>query len=171
MAHAGAKHRLLAIGPVTVGFGFGLAALWAIRTPIVHSWLAKLRERPQQLTTHVGFKAISAHEVDWSRNQLNQHVVTYFMKPQFQHPKTGEVTMLIRYPAGQMNPSHVHPVGHGMYVLQGSLVTHRGTFGPHTFVWFPPNEVMHHGAGPEEDLLALFTVGRDFRTDYAQRER
>jgi quercetin dioxygenase-like cupin family protein len=163
--------KLLALGPVTVGFGFCLAALWATRTPIVHGWLGKLRDRLQQLTTRVDFKAISAHELQWSRNQLNQHVVTYFMKPLFQNPRTGEVTMLVRYPAGQLNPSHVHPVGHSMYVLQGSLVTHRGTFGPHTYVWFPPNEVMHHGAGPDEDLVALFTVGRNFRTDYLQRER
>jgi quercetin dioxygenase-like cupin family protein len=163
--------KLLALGPATVGFGFCLAALWAIRTPIVHGWLGKLRDRLRGLPTRVGFKAISAHELQWSRNQQNRHAVTYFMKPLFQNPKTGEVTMLVRYPAGQLNPSHVHPVGHSMYVLQGSLVTHRGTFGPHTYVWFPPNEVMHHGAGPEEDLVALFTVGRNIRTDYVQRER
>ena len=162
--------KLLALGPATLGLGCGLAAIWAMRTPVARSLLGKIHDGLQRLRARNDFRAICASELQWSRNQLNQHLVTYFMKPLFQHPKTGEVTMLVRYPAGQVNPSHVHPVGHGMYVLQGSLVTHRGTFGPHTFVWFPPNEVMYHGAGPDEDLVALFTVGREFRTDYAAGE-
>jgi hypothetical protein len=32
-------------------------------------------------------------------------------------------------------------------VLEGELVTHKGTFGPGSFVWFPEGEVMEHGAG------------------------
>jgi quercetin dioxygenase-like cupin family protein len=70
-----------------------------------------------------------------------------------------------------MNPDHTHPVPHAMFVLEGRLVTHKGTFGPNTFVWFPANEVMRHGAGPDEDVLVLFFSDADLRTDYVGRGR
>jgi len=155
-----------ALGPATLGFGFGLATLWVARA-VASQWLDELRRYMRRSTGHSRFCAVNAADLRWSRNQQHQNLVSYFMKPLFHNPCTGDTTMLIRYPAGQVNPSHIHPVGHGIYVLSGSLVTHRGTFGPGTFVWFPPNEVMHHGAGPGQDLLALFMVGRGSRTDYA----
>jgi quercetin dioxygenase-like cupin family protein len=81
---------------------------------------------------------------------------------------TGEVAMLVRYPAGQKQPPHTHSYGHGIYVLQGKLVTHRGTYGPGTFVWFPPNEVIEHGASPDEDLVILFLRHEDMDIHYVQ---
>jgi hypothetical protein len=51
-------------------------------------------------------------------------------------------------------------------VLEGKLVTHKGTFGPGTFVWFPEGEVMEHGAGPAEDVTVLFITNKAFRIDY-----
>ncbi len=65
---------------------------------------------------------------------------------------------MVRYPAGFVNPSHTHPCGHGLYVLEGTLVTHKGMFPPGTFVWFPEGEVMEHGATEEGDVTALFTI-------------
>ena len=59
------------------------------------------------------------------------------------------------FSAGVINPRHTHPCGHGMYVLEGKLVTHAGTFGPGTFVWFPEGEVMEHGASTEGDVTVL----------------
>jgi quercetin dioxygenase-like cupin family protein len=111
---------------------------------------------------------VNVYELDWARNQQHQDAVTYFMKPLFENPHNGDRVLLVRYAAGQMNPTHTHPVGHGMYVLQGTLVTHRGSFGPDTFVWFPPHEPMSHGAGPNGELVALFTTSRNFRTHYVQ---
>jgi quercetin dioxygenase-like cupin family protein len=155
-----------ALGPATLGFGLGVAVLWAVRTFSVEQLIRKLGEMLHRLIGRHEFKAICADELQWSRNQLHQDRVTYFMKPLFHNTGTDEVAMLVRYPAGQINPSHVHMTGHGMYVLSGSLVTHRGTFGPRTFVWFPPREAMYHGAGPDEDLVALFIVKGGLRTDY-----
>jgi quercetin dioxygenase-like cupin family protein len=150
-----------------MGLGFGMALLWAARSARLDEWRNRIRSYLQRRRTHTGFKSISVHQLEWARNQRYRDKVTYFMKPLFRHPRTDEAFMLVRYPAGQINPSHVHSTsGHGMYVLSGTLVTHRGRFGPGTFVWFPPNEVMHHGAGPEEDLHALFIVGGDCDTDY-----
>jgi hypothetical protein len=50
--------------------------------------------------------------------------------------------------------------------LQGKLVTNKGTFGPGTFVWFPPNEVVSHGASPDEDVVVLFLRHEDMDTHY-----
>ena len=72
----------------------------------------------------------------------------------------------VRYPAGIINPHHTHPCGHGMFVLEGTLVTHKGSFQPGTFVWFPEGEVMEHGASPEGDCTVLFITNKSFRIDY-----
>ncbi|MFM9961118.1 MAG: cupin domain-containing protein [Planctomycetaceae bacterium] len=73
---------------------------------------------------------------------------------------------LVKYPAGIINPLHTHPCGHGMYVLEGTPVTHNGSFGPGTFVWFPEGEVMEHGASSDGDLTVLFMTNKSFRIDY-----
>jgi quercetin dioxygenase-like cupin family protein len=130
-------------------------------------WAKKLIQFLKNLRARPPFVAVTAGSLEWSRNQRHQERVTYFMKPLFTDPKTGQAVMLIRYPAGQMNPSHSHPVGHGIYVLEGSLVTHRGTFGPNTFVWFPPGELMTHGASPDTDVVALFMAPPGCSTEYA----
>ena len=67
----------------------------------------------------------------------------------FSDPETGMMVRLVRYPAGVINPNHTHPCGHGMFVLEGNLVTHRGSFGPGSFVWFPEGEAMEHGASAD----------------------
>ena len=53
---------------------------------------------------------------------------------------------LVRYPAGVINVRHTYPCAHSMYVLEGTLVTHAGRYGPCCFVWFPESTVMEHGA-------------------------
>jgi len=161
--------KAMAFGSAAVGMGVGLAAVWAMRHAIVHGGLRRLREAWWRLAARDTFSATSTYQLDWTRNAGHQDRVTYFMKPLHCNPRTGDSVLLVRYPAGEMNPQHCHPVGHGMYVLQGTLVTHRGSFGPHTFVWFPPNEPMSHGAGPDQDMVALFTTSRQFRTDYHGR--
>src|SRR5947208_11685541 len=69
---------------------------------------------------------------------------------------------LVRYPAGVINPEHTHPCGHGMYVLEGTLVTHNGAFGPGCFVWFPEGEVMEHGASADGDVVVVFVTNSRF---------
>jgi len=63
---------------------------------------------------------------------------------------------LLRYPAGVVTPKHTHQHGHGMYVLQGKLITNHGTFGPGMFVWFPEGETIYHGATADQDAVVLF---------------
>jgi quercetin dioxygenase-like cupin family protein len=166
--------KAMALGSAAMGVGIGLAAVWAMRHALVHGGLAWMRRArwglvarlTARFTARDTFSATSAYALDWTRNNGHQDHVTYFMKPLHHNARTGDSVILVRYPAGQMNPPHRHPVGHGLFVLQGTLVTHRGSFGRDTFVWFPPHEPMAHGAGPDEDLVALFTTSKDFRTEY-----
>jgi quercetin dioxygenase-like cupin family protein len=53
-----------------------------------------------------------------------------------------------------------------MYVLEGTLVTHAGQYGPGSFVWFPEGLVMEHGATPERDVTVLFVTNKPFEIHY-----
>ena len=109
---------------------------------------------------------IDANTMPWEE-RFNERVGhSLFRKELFTDPETGALVRLVRYPAGVINPSHTHPCGHGMYVLEGKLVTHAGTFGPGMFVWFPEGEVMEHGASAEGDVTVILMTNKTFRLDY-----
>lgn len=79
---------------------------------------------------------------------------------------TGMEVRLVRYPAGVINVRHTHPCAHGMYVLEGTLVTHVGNFGPGSFVWFPEGMEMEHGATAGQDVTVIFITNKPFKIDY-----
>jgi len=112
------------------------------------------------------FEAVRIDELAWRENQEHREHTIFSMKPFGHADEVGGVVMLVRYAAGQVNPSHVHTEGHGMYVLSGQLVTHKGTFGPGTFVWFPAGEPMWHGATPAEAVEVVFVTGLGMTTRY-----
>jgi quercetin dioxygenase-like cupin family protein len=91
---------------------------------------------------------------------------TLYRKNLLQDPDTGLEIRLTRYPAGFMNTWHTHPCAHGMYVLEGTLVTHVGSFGPGTFIWFPEGLEMEHGATAEGDVTMLFITNKPFAIHY-----
>jgi quercetin dioxygenase-like cupin family protein len=113
-----------------------------------------------------GFVAVDAGKMAWEEYTTERVSQTLFRKIFFTEAETGMTIALVRYPAGIINPSHTHPCGHALYVLEGKLVTHRGTHDPGTFVWFPEGEVMEHGASAETDVTALFITNKPFRIDY-----
>ena len=76
------------------------------------------------------FLAIDTTGIPWEENFNAKIGRALFRKELFTDPDTGMMVRLVRYPAGVINPLHTHPCGHGMYVLEGQLVTHKGTFGP-----------------------------------------
>src|SRR3954449_255287 len=112
--------------------------------------------------------AIDAQAMPWEERFNERIGCALFRKELYNDPETGAEVRLVRYPAGVVNPRHTHPCGHGMYVLEGRLVTHRGTFGPGTFVWFPEGEVMEHGATADADVTVLFVTNKRFRMDYVE---
>jgi len=112
------------------------------------------------------FISLDTGALPWEE-RFNEHLQrVIYRKDLFQDPETGMEIRLVRYPAGLVNPLHTHPCGHGMFVLEGTLVTHRGNFGPGSFVWFPEGEPMEHGATTGRDVVVLFITNKPFRIDY-----
>ena len=112
------------------------------------------------------FFAIDTKQLPWEERFNEKLGRALFRKNLYTDPASGAEIRLVRYPAGVINPRHTHPCGHGMYVLEGTLVTHKGSFGPGHFVWFPEGETMEHGAGPMGDCTVLFITNKSFRIDY-----
>lgn len=110
--------------------------------------------------------AVDSRALPWEERFNERIGRALFRKELFIDPETGMEVRLVRYPAGVINPQHTHPCGHGMYVLEGTLVTHEGRFGPGSFVWFPEGQVMEHGASPEADAVVVFITNKPFRIDY-----
>jgi quercetin dioxygenase-like cupin family protein len=114
------------------------------------------------------FQAIDTTKLPWEERHSAEIGTAIYRKEFFSDPDTGMMVRLVKYPAGVINPAHTHPCGHGMYVLQGTLVTHKGRFGPGHFVWFPEGEVMEHGASAEGDVVVVFITNKPFRIDYVK---
>ena len=114
--------------------------------------------------------AIDTQSMPWEERFNERIGRALFRKELYADPETSALIRLVRYPAGVINPWHTHPCGHGMYVLEGILVTHAGTFGPGMFVWFPEGELMEHGASTEGDVTVLFVTNKAFRMDYVDEK-
>ena len=112
---------------------------------------------------------VDANGIPWAEVFNDKIGRALLRKELFTDPETGVSIRLVRYPAGVINPLHTHPCGHGMYVLEGDLVTNQGTFGPGTFVWFPEGAVMEHGASAAGDVTVLFVTNKVFRIDYVNK--
>ena len=124
---------------------------------------------PAPSPTAAPFVAIKVDTMAWG--PANMHPTLQWFRKRLVNDTTarGIYVSLLRYPAGVINPSHTHPHPHGFYVLQGQLVTNRGTFEPGTFVWFPAGEVIRHGAGTKEDMVAIFISGAPFQIEYVSK--
>jgi len=81
--------------------------------------------------------AVDAAALPWVGRYNETLAQTIYRKDLVADPDTGMEVRLVRYAAGVMNRWHTHPCAHGMYVLEGTLVTHEGSYGPGTFLWFP----------------------------------
>jgi len=91
-----------------------------------------------------GYFALDTNTLPWEQRSKAHLPAPIFRKILHTDPETGVFFQIVKYPAGVINPSHTHPCAHAIYVLEGTLVTHRGRYGPGTFVWFPEGEVMEH---------------------------
>jgi quercetin dioxygenase-like cupin family protein len=110
--------------------------------------------------------AIDVHSLPWEERHVERIGRSLFRKHLILDPETGMAIRLVRYPAGVINPRHTHPCGHGMYVLEGELVSNGVRYGPGTFVWFPQGTVMEHGATAEGDVTVLFITNKPFDIQY-----
>jgi quercetin dioxygenase-like cupin family protein len=113
-----------------------------------------------------GYFALDSNALPWEQ-RTNPHLpAPIFRKVLHTDAETGVFFQLVRYPRGVINPSHTHPCSHAIYVLEGTLATHRGSYGPGAFVWFPEGEVMEHGAGTDGDVVVLLVSNKPFEIQY-----
>jgi quercetin dioxygenase-like cupin family protein len=110
--------------------------------------------------------AIDTSALPWEERPNQKIGRSLYRKNLIVDPDTGMEIRLVRYPAGVVNPLHTHPCAHGMYVLEGKLVTHDGQYGPGHFIWFPEGSLMEHGATAEEDVTVLFITNKRFEIHY-----
>jgi len=115
-------------------------------------------------------KAIDTHSMPWQERFNEQVGKALYRKDLIVDPETGMEVRLVRYPAGFINPCHTHPCAHGLYVLEGTLVTQGSHYGPGHFLWFPEGMVMEHGATPEADVTVLFITNKPFAIHYQPAE-
>jgi quercetin dioxygenase-like cupin family protein len=106
--------------------------------------------------------AMDTTTMPWEERHMAALGKSNFRKLLLQDPDTGMEVRLVRYPAGFMTTWHTHPCAHGMYVLEGTLVTHAGTYGPGAFVWFPEGMLMEHGATAEAEVTVVFITNKKF---------
>ncbi len=109
---------------------------------------------------------IDTRALPWEERFNEKIGAALYRKNLIEDPETGMEVRLVRYPAGIVNPLHTHPCAHGMYVLEGTLVTHDGRYGPGHFVWFPEGLEMEHGASAEGDVTVLFITNKPFEIHY-----
>src|SRR5687768_15965166 len=99
------------------------------------------------------FYAINTLQQPWEERFDERLGRALFRKDLCTDPESGAGIQLGCYPAGVVTPLHTHPCGHGMYVIDGQLVTYQGTFGRGHFAWFPEGETMDHGASADGDVI------------------
>jgi len=114
----------------------------------------------------VKLTAIDSNALPWEERPNEKIGRSLFRKNLIIDEDTGMEIRLVRYPAGAINPCHTHPCAHGMYVLEGTLVTHDGSYGPGHFVWFPEGSIMEHGATAGQDVTVLFITNKPFEIHY-----
>lgn len=112
--------------------------------------------------------SIDTNRVPWSHVPIPDIDHELPVKMLIDDPDTGMSVAKVKYVAGFTNPWHTHHCAHGMYVLDGVLETHKGSFGPGEFIWFPEGERMFHGATPDNDVTFLFITNKALDIHYEQ---
>ena len=109
---------------------------------------------------------IDTNALPWEERFNEKIGRALYRKNLIEDPDTGMEVRLVKYPAGVVNPRHTHPCAHGMFVLEGTLLTQEGEYSPGSFVWFPEGMVMEHGATAERDVVVLFITNKPFEIHY-----
>lgn len=112
-------------------------------------------------------QALDSNSMPWGELYIDQLQVGIPVKAFVSDPDTGMSVQKIRYAAGFTNVWHRHNCAHGIYVLDGILKTHAGSYGPGSFLWFPEGMWMEHGATDDNDVTVLFITNKPFDIRYA----
>jgi quercetin dioxygenase-like cupin family protein len=111
-------------------------------------------------------QALDSNSMPWGELYIDQLQVGIPVKAFVSDPDTGMSVQKIRYATGFTNVWHRHNCAHGIYVLDGILKTHAGSYGPGSFLWFPEGMWMEHGATDDNDVTVLFITNKPFDIRY-----
>ena len=111
-------------------------------------------------------QVFDSNAMPWEERLVPELGKALFAKRFLEDPETGGVFHHPHGDAGFTNTWHHHPCAHGMFVLEGTLVTHQGSFEPGSFVWFPEGMTMQHGATQDTDVTVLFITNKKFEIHY-----
>ncbi|WP_076860208.1 cupin domain-containing protein [Bradyrhizobium mercantei] len=114
--------------------------------------------------------SIDTNKKSWETLNIPELNSSILAKPLVIDGDKGMTVSKVCYKAGFTNVSHWHNCAHGMYVLDGILVTSAGEFGPGSFVWFPEGTRMFHGAQVDNDVTFLFITNKPFDIHYTHLE-
>ena len=121
-------------------------------------------------TNQVTLEVKDTNAMDWAILDVPQINAKIPFKDLLADKDTGMQIFLIKYKAGFINTWHTHPNAHGMYILEGTLVTHKGSYGPGSFVWYPEGGWMQHGASASGDVTLLFITNKKFGIKYSSEK-
>lgn len=116
----------------------------------------------------VQIHAVRDGEGQWIKIPIPELSTEIDILPLHDDAETGMWIVKMMYRAGHTTTWHTHPCGHGMYVLEGTLVTHQGDFGPGSFVWFPEGGMMQHGTTLTDDATFLFMTNKPFDISFCE---
>lgn len=118
--------------------------------------------------TQTAVESLDTNTMPWGTLRIEELQHDLPVKLLIDDPDTAMTVMKIVYEAGFTNTWHRHHCAHGMYVLDGVLMTHTGAYGPGSFVWFPEGELMYHGATDDNDVTLLFITNKAFDIHFEQ---
>ncbi|GGA34841.1 cupin domain-containing protein [Paenibacillus physcomitrellae] len=125
----------------------------------------------ENLHNEIKLIAKDIHNMEWDELVKENTDIRMYEKKLLNDPDTGMLINYCYYPQGFITPWHIHDkMSHGMYVLEGTLYTSQGSFGPGSFVWFPEGIVAEHGAAAEGGATVLFITNAPFNITYLDQE-
>lgn len=132
---------------------------------------ARAADKPAAPTNLITLTSKNTALMPWEEVPLPAINAKIAIKALQHDPSTGMNVWMVRYPAGHTTSWHTHPCAHGIYVLDGTLKTNQGEFGPGTWVWFPEGGWMEHGATAQTDATFLFITNKEFGIEFAGTEK
>lgn len=106
---------------------------------------------------------------DWTTIEA-ENGWTFLDKALVSDEETGMIVNVTKYPKGYYKPRHVHPMSHGMMILEGKMKTETGIYGPGNFIWDPAGLITSHGATDECDVLYVFIATQPFQISYPEEQ-
>ncbi len=114
-------------------------------------------------------QVIDTNSMQWQEHYSKTAGKMMYKNLLVQDQETGMKVEKICYPRGFITKWHFHNCAHGIYILEGTLKTHDGCYGPGSFVWFPEKSLAEHGATEEADVVVLFITNKLFDINYVDK--